>query len=198
MGRIRFMHFDVSVNPQRRIVVPGVSVFMLVADTPAPVLATPDDFKRGMRQLAAGVNVITVANDGVREGLTATAVCSISAEPPHLLVCINSTAGAHGSIHRAGAFCLNVLAQDQEAIARRFANMDGSERQDRFSLGSWTTLSTGAPALDGALANFDCIVVREIEAATHTVFIGRVLGVRTNEAGKPLIYSHGRFTGIAD
>ncbi len=170
---------------------------MLATDSAAPVLATPDDFKRGMRQLAAGVNVITVANAGVREGLTATAVCSISAEPPQLLVCVNSTAGAHGPIHRAGSFCLNVLAHDQEAIARRFAGMDGADREDRFSIGRWSMLSTGAPALDGALANFDCIVVREIEAATHTVFIGRVLGVRTNE-GTPLIYSHGRFTGIAD
>ena len=94
---------------------------MLATDAAAPLLATPDDFKRGMRQLAAGVNVITVTNGGVRDGLTATAVCSISAEPPHLLVCVNSTAGAHGPIHRAGSFCINVLAQDQEAIAKRFA-----------------------------------------------------------------------------
>jgi flavin reductase (DIM6/NTAB) family NADH-FMN oxidoreductase RutF len=171
---------------------------MFASDAAAPVLATPEDFKRGMRQLAAGVNVITVAIAGVRDGLTATAVCSISAEPPHLLVCVNATAGAHGPIHRAGSFCLNVLARDQEAIARRFAGMDGAEREDRFSLGTWTTLSTGSPALDGALANFDCIVVREIEAATHTLFIGRVLGVRANESGDPLIYSHGRFAGIGD
>ena len=171
---------------------------MLATDAAAPLLATPDDFKRGMRQLAAGVNVITVTNGGVRDGLTATAVCSISAEPPHLLVCVNSTAGAHGPIHRAGSFCINVLAQDQEAIAKRFAGMDGSDRSERFALGQWSTLATGAPVLDGALANFDCIVVREIEAATHTLFIGRVLGVRTNEAGSPLIYSNGRFTGVGE
>ena len=169
---------------------------MLATDSTQPLLATPDDFKRGMRQLAAGVNVLTVTNAGVREGLTATAVCSISAEPPHLLVCVNSAAGAHGSIHRVGSFCINVLANDQEAIAKRFAGMDGSERSERFALGHWSNLATGAPVLDGALANFDCIVVREIEAATHTLFIGRVLGIRTNEAGKPLIYSNGRFTSL--
>lgn len=170
---------------------------MLATDAAPALLATPDDFKRGMRQLAAGVNVITVANAGIRDGLTATAVCSISAEPPHLLVCVNATANAHAPMHRAGSFCLNVLAQDQEAIAKRFAGMDGSDRAQRFDLGHWTTLSTGSPVLDGALANFDCIVVREIEAATHTLFIGRVLAVRANEAGSPLIYSNGRFTGIA-
>ena len=171
---------------------------MLATDAAPSLLATPDDFKRGMRQLAAGVNVITVAVAGVRDGLTATAVCSISAEPPHLLVCVNATAAAHGPIHRAGSFCLNVLAHDQEAIAKRFAGMDGADRAARFDLGQWSTLSTGSPVLDGALANFDCIVVREIEAATHTLFVGRVLGVRTKEAGLPLIYSSGRFTSITE
>jgi flavin reductase (DIM6/NTAB) family NADH-FMN oxidoreductase RutF len=52
--------------------------------------------------------------------------------------------------------------------------------------------------LDGALANFDCIVVREYEAATHTLFMGRVLAVRTSDTGKPLVYSHGRFTSLAE
>lgn len=171
---------------------------MLATDTAPSLLATPDDFKRGMRQLAAGVNVITVAGGGVRDGLTATAVCSISAEPPHLLVCVNATAAAHGPIHKAGSFCLNVLAHDQEAIAKRFANMDGSDRAQRFDLGHWSILSTGSPVLDGALANFDCIVVREYEAATHTLFMGRVLAVRTKDDGIPLIYSKGRFTTVME
>lgn len=169
---------------------------MLDAEIFAPLLAKSEDFKRGMRQLAAGVNVITVENGGIRDGLTATAVCSISAEPPHLLVCVNSSAAAHDPIHRAGSFCVNVLAGDQEDIARRFAGMDGSKRSDRFAIGAWTTLSTGAPVLGGALANFDCIVVREFEAATHTLFIGRVLGVLTGEIDAPLIYGNGRFTRL--
>jgi flavin reductase (DIM6/NTAB) family NADH-FMN oxidoreductase RutF len=195
MGRIRFIAFPGSVNREanRFLEYPDP---MLATDAAPSLLATPEDFKRGMRQLAAGVNVITVAVAGIRDGLTATAVCSISAEPPHLLVCVNSSAAAHGPIHRAGSFCLNVLANDQEAIAKRFANMDGSDRTQRFDLGKWSTLSTGSPVLDGALANFDCIVVREIEAATHTLFIGRVLAVRNKEDGSPLIYSNGRFTGI--
>jgi flavin reductase (DIM6/NTAB) family NADH-FMN oxidoreductase RutF len=169
---------------------------MLDADAGSPILATPADFKKGMRQLAAGVNVITVANGVAYDGLTATAACSISAEPPHLLVCVNSSASAHGPIHRAGAFCLNVLAHDQEAIAKRFAGMDGTDRTTRFEIGTWVQLATGAPVLEGAIANFDCIVVREIEAATHTLFLGRVLSVRSNEQGTPLIYGSGRFTSL--
>jgi len=165
-------------------------------DTHSPnLLATPDDFRRGMRQLAASVTIVTVVRDDMREGLTATAVTSISAEPPHLLVCVNASATAHEHMHKTGAFCLNVLAREQEPIAKRFAGMDGSSRTERFDLGQWSQLTTGAPALEGALANFDCIVVREIEAATHTIFIGRVLAIRTRQ-GQPLIYGDGQFTGL--
>jgi flavin reductase (DIM6/NTAB) family NADH-FMN oxidoreductase RutF len=161
-----------------------------------PRIATASEFKQGMRKLAAGVNVVTVFEEGYAQGLTATAVCSLSAEPPHLLVCVNSSASAHGAIHRAGAFGLNVLCRQQEEIARRFAGMDGGERARRFEIGHWTTLATGAPLLEDALAAFDCLVVREIEASTHTIFIGRVLAVRSND-GAPLIFNDGRFTSAA-
>jgi flavin reductase (DIM6/NTAB) family NADH-FMN oxidoreductase RutF len=74
--------------------------------------------------------------------------------------------------------------------------MDGTARGDRFALGEWMELTTGAPALCGALASFDCIVVREIEAATHTIFIGRVLQVQCDPHREPLIYENGRFVGV--
>ncbi|HWM46234.1 MAG TPA: flavin reductase family protein [Xanthobacteraceae bacterium] len=163
-----------------------------------PRLATAGEFKQGMRKLAAGVNVVTVFEEGYAQGLTATAVCSLSAEPPHLLVCVNSSASAHGAIHRAGAFGLNVLAREQEEIARRFAGMDGGERTRRFEVGRWTNLSTGTPLLEDALAAFDCLVVREISAATHTIFIGRVLGVLTSDSGTPLVFHDSRFTGAGE
>lgn len=161
-------------------------------------LATSHDFKQGMRTLAAGVNVITVMEEGYAQGLTATAVCSLSAEPPHLLICVNSSASAHGAIHRVGAFGLNVLSQQQEEIARRFAGMEGTERAHRFDTGVWTTLATGAPLLEDAMAALDCLVVREIAASTHTIFIGRVLAVRTSTNRVPLIFHDGRFTSAVN
>jgi flavin reductase (NADH) len=161
-------------------------------------LATAMDFKRGMRNLACGVSVVTVTDGSTSDGLTATAMCSLSADPPHLLVCVNTTAGAHDALRRIGAFCVNVLARDHENIARRFASMDGSSREERFELGRWLPLATGALALETALANFDCLVVREIVASTHTIFIGRVIEVRTEGRGQPLIYRDGRFAGLGD
>jgi flavin reductase (DIM6/NTAB) family NADH-FMN oxidoreductase RutF len=157
-----------------------------------------EDYKVGMRQLAASVNVIAVEYDGSRDGLTATAACSISAEPPQLLVSVNSSAGAHDAIRKAGAFSLNILGLEQEDIAKRFAGMDGAERSQRFGLGNWKTMVTGAPTLAGAVANFDCEVEQMVTAATHTIFIGRVVAVTSRDDGQTLLYGDGKFTGLAD
>ena len=157
------------------------------------------NFKMGMRELAAAVNIITTIHEGKKDGLTATAVCSVSAEPPQLLVCINTEAGGHDLIKIAKKFALNILSRDQENIAMRFAGMDGANRTNRFELGSWSEIRTGAPCLDGALVNFDCEVVQHISAGTHSIFIGHIIGSRTENAGAaPLMYGGGEFTGLAN
>lgn len=157
------------------------------------------NFKIGMRQLAAAVNIITTTHNGEKEGLTATAACSVSAEPPQLLVCVNTEAGGHDLIKITKKFALNVLRRDQEHIAARFAGMDGADRTDRFGLGKWSEIITGAPCLDGALVNFDCEVIQHVSAGTHSIFIGHIIGSRTeNEGGPPLMYGGGVFTGLAN
>ena len=138
-----------------------------------------DAFKKGMRELAAAVNVITAAHDGKQDGLTATAACSVSAEPPQLLICVNTEAGEHNLIKESGKLVLNILARDQEDIAMRFAGMDGADRSERFGLGTWSELTTGTPCLDGALVNFDCEVAQQITAGTHSIFIGHIVASRT-------------------
>tara|TARA_B100000315_G_scaffold151835_1_gene140637 strand:- start:5625 stop:6134 length:510 start_codon:yes stop_codon:yes gene_type:complete len=157
-----------------------------------------DAFKKGMRELAAAVNVITVAHNGDQDGLTATAACSVSAEPPQLLICVNRDSGGHDLIQESGKFVLNVLARDQEDVAMRFAGMDGADRAERFGLGNWSELVTGTPALDGALVNFDCEVAEQISAGTHSIFIGHIVGSRTGDNdGAPLLFGDGQFTGLA-
>tara|TARA_E500000178_G_C16964601_1_gene727748 strand:+ start:998 stop:1501 length:504 start_codon:yes stop_codon:yes gene_type:complete len=156
-----------------------------------------DQFKNGMRKLAAAVNVITVEHEGFRDGLTATAVCSVSAEPPQLLICVNSQTHGHKLIRQSKYFALNIMARDQEEIAMRFAGMDGTERSQRFDKGSWSKIITGAPCLNGALVNFDCEVINEIEAGTHSIFIGHIVGSRiSGDDNAPLIYGEGKFTGL--
>lgn len=151
-------------------------------------------FKKGMRHLAASVTLITTRHQDQRGGLTATAVCSVSAEPPQLLVCVNKSASAHDPIGEAGFFCVNVLAPAHRKLAERFAGMDGVEGDERFQdMGEWRALSTGAPVLAGCPVSFDCRLVTEVSAGTHTIYIGEIVDVALDPAATALLYADGAF-----
>ncbi len=154
-----------------------------------------DRFKAAMRNLASGVTLITSASADERGGMTATAVCSLTAEPPQVLVCVNRSAATHRMIAENGKFCVNVLTQDQQGVASTFASKSGW--QERFASGEWTTLSTGAPVLVDALASFDCVLVDAIESGTHSIFVGRVVDVCEADPVSPLLYYQSQFAGIA-
>lgn len=150
-------------------------------------------FKQAMRCLAAGVTIITTRHKGVRGGLTATAVCSLSVDPPQLLVCVNRSAAAHELIAEGENLCVNLLAHKHQALAARFAGQTGIVGSDRFDVGRWATLKTGAPVLEDALAAFDCVVSETVVASTHTIFIGRVVDVHVRTKGRPLLYAGGAY-----
>jgi flavin reductase (DIM6/NTAB) family NADH-FMN oxidoreductase RutF len=151
-------------------------------------------FKKGMRHLAASVTLITTRHHDLRGGLTATAVCSVSAEPPQILVCVNKTASAHDPIGEAGFFCVNILAPTHRKLAERFAGMDGVEGDERFrDLGDWSTLTTGAPVLKGCPVSFDCRLVTKVSAGTHTIYIGEIVDLVLDPAATPLLYADGSF-----
>ncbi len=151
-------------------------------------------FKKGMRHLAASVTLVTTRHQGSRGGLTATAVCSVSAEPPQLLVCVNKTASAHDPIGEAGFFCVNVLSPGHRKIAERFAGMDGVEGDERFrDMGEWSSLSTGAPVLKGCPVSFDCRLVSRLSAGTHTIYIGEIVDLALDPAAAALLYADGAF-----
>jgi flavin reductase (DIM6/NTAB) family NADH-FMN oxidoreductase RutF len=158
---------------------------------------TPEAFIQGMRQLAAGVTVVTTAGPDGRAGLTATSVCSVSAEPPQLLVCINRRADAHDVLCGSGAFVINLLSSAQQDVAEAFSGTGGLSGEARFKRGRWTRLVTGAPVLEPCLAAFDCRVVQMIPAATHTIFVGQVEAVRAQPELAPLVYVEGDFGLIA-
>ena len=154
----------------------------------------PEAFKRGMRHLAAAVTVVTTEFEGRWRGLTATAVCSVSASPPTLLACISRKATAHRLIVASRRFCVNVLASEHVEVSHRFAGREASA--ERFRDGEWEQLVTGAPVLKGALASFDCEAVQDIDITTHTILIGRVVAVATRTDCKPLLYADGGYMGI--
>ena len=123
-------------------------------------------FRAGMAQLTGAVNIIATRNGEVRSGLTASAVCSFSSEPPRLLACVNFSGNSFQHIAESRCMSVNVLAQSQERLAKRFAGMLDGKHEDRFNYGKWTELVTGAPVLEEALAGFDCTVEEMLVAHT--------------------------------
>lgn len=150
------------------------------------------DFAQAMRQHVSSVCVITTKLDGQRFGLTATAVSSVSAQPPRVLVCVNKSSFTHSKIAEAGIFCVNVLSETQDVVAKAFAGMLGSS-VDRFGAAKWTEIRTGAPALVGAAAAFDCVLFQTLDQSTHSIFLGDVVGVSSHAGLESLLYASRKF-----
>ena len=145
-------------------------------------------FREAMSRLGAAVNVITSAGGPGRVGFTATAVCSVSDQPPTLLVCMHRNSSLHSVLKENGVLCVNTLADDQQELSPVFAGLTGVGGEERFKVANWRKLTTGAPVLDDALVSFDCVIDRAIEVGTHSVFFCSVVDVATKTNGKPLLY----------
>jgi flavin reductase len=153
------------------------------------------EFKAAMRQVASAVFVLTARSGREMNGLTATSLCSVSTEPPLVLICINSEAAAERLISESGGFAINFLTEDQHRIARLFTGAEFTP-EERFAEGSWEQLLTGAPILEGALATFDCKVESRLSHGTHTIFFGRVVAALSLDQ-ECLIYRDGSFRRLA-
>lgn len=152
-----------------------------------------ENFKSGMRRLASGVSLITTEDaQGAWHGMIATSVTSVSAEPPSLLVCVNRTASCHEPLVASGVFCVNFLGEDNDSIAAVFSSSKFKEK--RFHEGDWRRISTGAPALASSLVSFDCRVKQQLQADSHTIFIGSVEAIELwDQPLSPLVYMNGGY-----
>jgi len=153
------------------------------------------EFRRALGHFATGVAVVTSVRDDSRPcGLTVNSFCSVSLEPPLVLVCVDRAAESHDCILEAGVFAVNMLEEHRgETLARRFAAW---KMDDKFGGVAFHNEATGAPILDEALAWVDCRVHRSVPAGDHTIVIGEVVAAEAREAS-PLVYyrgGYGRFT----
>ena len=150
-------------------------------------------FKSAMRRLAATVTIISTGDvQGCRFGMTATAITSVSMEPPSLLVCVNRSASIHDPLSVRGRFCINVLGTSHEDHCLDFSGRQSGE--GRFSRGRWQT-ACGIPYLVGGQASIFCDVDQRIAYGSHTIFIGRVIRCLVRGESEPLIYVNGQFAG---
>ena len=148
-------------------------------------------FRAAMRRFATTVSVVTCAHGGSRFGMSATAITSLSLDPPSLLVCVNKSAATHRVLSRGGRFCVNVLRSVHVGLSQAFSGRLKGE--DRFRLGNWGQTEEGLPFLADAQANLFCEIVRIVDYETHTIFIASVYFARVQEGVDPLLYQDGKY-----
>ena len=156
------------------------------------------DFRSALSRLAGGVCIVATATaKGERRGVTATAVCSVSASPPTVLACVNLATGTCKTIEDTGLFSINLLGEQDRKIADAFAGRDGRTGSERFLVGDWLAApTTKMPILKDALATMECRVCKVVHMGTHAVFFGEVDRI-VSGGHAPLIYQGGNYRSLS-
>src|SRR3989442_12914758 len=136
-------------------------------------------FRQVAGQFATGVTVVTTCSQGKPAGITVNAFCSVSLEPPLVLVCIDLISLTLPVIRESGSFAVNILTNEQEHLSRCFAGST-QERYEHFCHTNFHTAATGAPIIDDSLAFIDARVVAEYPGGDHVIFLGQVEAMGTN------------------
>lgn len=156
----------------------------------------PAVFRSAMARFPGAVTIITTRTPDGRRGITATAVCSVTADPPSLLVCVNRATGTCQGILQTGRFAVNLLPDPSGDVAMRFAGAGGATGEEKFALGDWQDDPQGLPILADARVAFSCEVAETIAAGTHQVFIGQITDIAQG-SGAALLYEQSRFHRLA-
>ncbi|MFF2303796.1 flavin reductase family protein [Streptomyces sp. NPDC058128] len=159
----------------------------------ASIGVDPADFRAAMARFAAGVVVVTTrAADGSPRGFTATSFCSLSLDPPLVLVCLSHSSSSFPDFDACEEFAVSILRREDEAVARLFATSGA----DRFPDGEQAHTPSLLPVVSGAIGQLDCTLHARHRAGDHTIMIGRVDDVRL-APGEPLVYYDRAFGTLA-
>jgi flavin reductase (DIM6/NTAB) family NADH-FMN oxidoreductase RutF len=157
-------------------------------------VVTPDDFRRVLSHFATGVTIVTTRDtDGRPTGLTVSAFCSVSLDPPQILVCVDHKSQSYPALRDRAHFAVNFLGDEHEAVSRRFA----TTRLDKFDGVPHKVSANGVPLIEGALAQLECRTVSRHVEGDHTIVVAVVEEAR-NSAGEPLLYFRGKYRRLAD
>lgn len=155
-----------------------------------------DAFRNAMAKVCGSVNLITTSGEAGRGGFIATAMCSVTDDPPTLLVCMNQKSQQCDTFIRNGCFCVNVLGEDDQELARIFAGKV-ADMDERYAAAEWQKLDTGAPVLRSAITACDCVLADRYEIGTHHILIGRIVGHRVQDGARSLLYFDRQFGSFA-
>ena len=152
-------------------------------------MISPDDFRQALAHFASGVTIVTTCDSEQNPtGLTASAFCSVSLDPPLILICVDHKSQSYPHLRESGRFAINILHHGHEQLSRRFA----SSRLDKFDGVPFTLGTLGVPLIGKAHAYLECRTVSVHVEGDHTIFVGRVEAVGVGE-GDPLLYYRGRY-----
>lgn len=155
---------------------------------------TEDEFREGMARLCGAVNIVTTDGPAGRSGFTASAVCSVTAEPPTLLVCLNRSSSAAPAFAGNDALCVNTVGPRHQDIAMLFGGK--TPMDDRFAAAEWSAGVTGAPVLADAVVSFDCRVTERASVGSHDVLFCEIHGIAGDPKGPGLAYFSRKFHAL--
>lgn len=155
-------------------------------------------YRDAMARFAGAVHIVTTDGDHGRRGVTIIAGCSVSDDPPTVLVCLNRQNEANDLFVRNGCFALNTLSSDEMELSNAFAGFTKESQEERFAKAEWTTAQTGSPILTRAASVFDCEIEHTHDHGTHRVLFGRVKALAIGGSFDPLIYYNRSYRLLAD
>jgi flavin reductase (DIM6/NTAB) family NADH-FMN oxidoreductase RutF len=154
---------------------------------------TPDQFRAVLGRFASGVTILTARNaKGEDHGMTASAFCSVSLEPPLVLACVERTTEMFGILRIDGYFGVSILSEEQEALSRRFAELPAG----RFDGIGYSRGDSGVLLLADAIAHLECRCVARHTAGDHDIVVGAVETALVGDAGRPLLYYRGGYAQL--
>jgi flavin reductase (DIM6/NTAB) family NADH-FMN oxidoreductase RutF len=154
-------------------------------------------FRAAMRLIIGNVSVITAGVGVERSGLVVISMVSLSVDPPKVIACVNRSSSTWPLIERFGHFGVSSLAPHHQAVAERFSGFGGAKGADRYVGAEWISLETGASLLKDAVAVFDCRLDEMIDRGSHSIVVGSVAAVRSNDLGGALAYWRGQYRSLA-
>lgn len=161
------------------------------AEIPMPPHVSQDDFKDGMARLAGAVNIVTTDGPAGKSGFTASAVCSVTAEPPTILVCLNRSSSAAEAFAGNTAICINTVGPRHKDVAMLFGGK--TPMAERFEAAEWSAGITGAPILADAVVSFDCTITERASVGSHDVLFCEIHGIAGDPTGPGLAYYARKF-----
>jgi flavin reductase (DIM6/NTAB) family NADH-FMN oxidoreductase RutF len=146
-------------------------------------------FRRAMGQFATGVTVVTTLDpEGRPLGLTVSSFCSVSLDPPLVLVCVDARSDTIPGFQASSVFGVSVLSEDQQAISERFSRT-GRKKFEGIPL---DTGSHGVALVPGAVAQMVCRLTASHPAGDHLIYVGEILHLAVKK-GRPLLYHAGAY-----